>query len=96
MTTEPDGIQGTPPEPRRPVAVRVPSPREAVPPLRTVAVAVSGMAAVLGALSIVGQFELPVEALTPVCLCIAGCVGGSTTKSIAEHLARAYAGRGGP
>jgi hypothetical protein len=54
------------------------------------------MAAVLGALSIVGQFELPVEALTPVCLCIAGCVGGSTTKSIAEHLARAYAGRGGP
>lgn len=93
MTTEPDGIQGTPPEPRRSALVRVPSPREAVPPLRTVAVAVSGMAAVLGALSIVGQFEIPVEALTPVCLCIAGCVGGSATKSIAEHVARAYAGR---
>lgn len=92
MTTEelPEGFKGRPPEPRRPVAVRVPSPREALPPLRTVAVSVSGMAAALGALSIVGLHGLPVEALTPVCLCIAGCVGGSATKSIAEHVGRAF------
>lgn len=69
-------------------------PLRAVAPLsqlRTVALGVSGMAAALGALSIVGMFDLPIDALTPVCLCIAGCVGGGAVKSSIEHVARGKA-----
>ena len=86
----PGGVAGE--APVRRALVRHPSP---LPQLRTVALGVSGMAAALGALSIVGLHGLPVEALTPVCLCIAGCVGGGAVKSSIEHVARAYSGREG-
>lgn len=90
MTTEhlPPGVLGTPPVRTRLAAVGTASS----PPSqwRTAALGVSGMAASLGALSLVGLHGLPVEALTPVCLCIAGCVGGGAAKSSLEHMARAY------
>ena len=71
-------------------------PLRAVAPLsqlRTVALGVSGMAAALGALSIVGMFDLPIDALTPVCWCIAGCQGFTASKSAAEHISRVLGGK---
>ena len=85
-TTEP-GVDGVPPPARRRIEVRHSVP---LSQLRTVALGVSGMAAALGALSLVGFHEIPVEALTPVCICIGGCVGGGAVKSSVEHLARAF------
>ena len=45
------------------------------------------------ALSVVGMFGLPIDALTPVCWCIAGCQGFTASKAAAEHLSRAIGGK---
>lgn len=94
MTTEslPAGVLGTPPEPHRSALVDRERVRHNVPlsQLRTVALGVSGMAAALGALSVVGMFGLPIDALTPVCWCIAGCQGFGASKSAVEHISRVF------
>lgn len=90
MTTEPtptaDGVLGTPPEPRRPVAVRVPSPRR-VPWWRTLLVVIAAILAEVALAVVAGVWHLEAAVVATIAVSIPGCAWGQAWKSVREGAA---------